>query len=107
METEARFPHCDDRILHAPGKCRYCDLYPEMQKAREEQKISFTGEPARSGWFPCPAEQARSSANLNAWHGNRAYGHNDPDPYENLAKELSEIARKYQKGPNPDDSDEG
>lgn len=102
----AEFPHCDSRVLHAPGKCRFCDMHPEMQKEREQQKISFTGEPARSGWFPCPAEQARSSSNLNAWHGNRAYGPDDPDPYEKLAKELSELAKQFKKGSNPADSED-
>lgn len=39
------FPHCDQRILHTKGECRYCDGYPEWQKLREVWGIAFTGHP--------------------------------------------------------------
>ena len=37
------FPHCDQRILHAPGECQWCDEYPKWQKLREAWGIAFTG----------------------------------------------------------------
>lgn len=39
-----QFPHCDQRVLHAPGLCRYCDRHPEWQKLREKWGIAFTGQ---------------------------------------------------------------
>lgn len=38
-----RFPHCDSRILHAPGECEYCDEVPEWQELRKAWGIAFTG----------------------------------------------------------------
>lgn len=37
LDAEALFaiygtpPHCDGRVIHAPGACRYCDARPELQ----------------------------------------------------------------------------
>jgi hypothetical protein len=39
-----QFPHCDGRILHAPGVCTYCDMHPEWQELRLAWGINFTGE---------------------------------------------------------------
>lgn len=62
-------PHCDQRVLHAPGVCEFCDEYPDWQKLRVAQGINFTGEydPERS---PDPATWARPQSQLERWHGN-------------------------------------
>lgn len=63
------FAHCDQRILHAPGKCKYCDEYPEWQELREAWGINFTGEydPEK---LICPAEQQRDLETIELWDGN-------------------------------------
>lgn len=38
-----QFPHCDQRILHAPGECKYCDWAPEWQALRQAWGVAFTG----------------------------------------------------------------
>jgi len=38
-----QFPHCDPRILHAPGECEFCDDRPEWQQLRTGWGIAFTG----------------------------------------------------------------
>ena len=55
------FPHCDQRILHAPGECDYCDECPEWQQLRLDWGICFTGhEPdGFNTWVRCPADVAR------------------------------------------------
>ena len=30
-----QFPHCDQRILHAPGVCTYCDEHSDWQDLRK------------------------------------------------------------------------
>lgn len=97
----AQFPHCDNRILHAPGKCKYCDMHPELQQDRIDKRISFTGEPPQRGMYPCPAEQARSSESLNAWPGNRAVTDDEENLYAALADDLEARGRS-----NPNDSTE-
>ena len=42
-----RFPHCDQRVLHAPGECEFCDMNPEWQQLREAWGICFTGHAPR------------------------------------------------------------
>jgi hypothetical protein len=56
-----RFPHCDQRILHAPGECEYCDMAPEWQQLRIDWGICFTGHNPdfTSTWVQCPADVAR------------------------------------------------
>jgi len=45
-----RFPHCDQRILHSPGECEFCDAAPEWQQLRKAWGIAFTGHvPAVEG----------------------------------------------------------
>lgn len=64
------FPHCDPRVLHAPGQCRICDEYaPKAQKDRVRRMINFTGESTR-GLQPCPSDQARGVGGAHVWHGN-------------------------------------
>ena len=79
-----RFPHCDQRILHAPGECEFCGLHPEWQELREAWGIAFTGHwpglYAKHGdieelQLPCPADYARpqgSDSDHRAWGGNTA-----------------------------------
>ena len=90
-----QFPHCDQRVLHAPGECKYCDLHPEWQELRKSWGIAFTGQaPGRLGasgqtrsymfeipeghWnakLPCPADFARpagTGADHRRWAGNVA-----------------------------------
>lgn len=74
-ETElAQFPHCDQRVLHEPGTCEFCDWHPDWQALREAWGISFTGLEAGPGMLPCPADAARlagSSADHRRWGGNK------------------------------------
>ena len=73
MNFDWVYPHCDPRILHAPGECKYCDMRPEWQRLRVDWGISFTGQSAANkDLLPCPAEHRRSFENLNAWPGNKA-----------------------------------
>jgi hypothetical protein len=48
--ADAEFPHCNSEVLHAPGTCRYCDMYPERQAARTASKTPFTPAEA-NGWY--------------------------------------------------------
>ena len=69
------WPHCDQRVLHAPGVCRYCDKSPDLQEIRRAWGIAFTGQPPSDPGLPCPADAARpphSDADHRRWHGNRA-----------------------------------
>lgn len=71
MEHIQQFPHCDQRVLHAPGECRYCDMHPEWQALRMAWGISFTGYEPDGKELPCPATHARGDG-VNRWHGNVA-----------------------------------
>jgi hypothetical protein len=54
MSTElAQFPHCDQRVLHSPGECEYCDRHPEWQALREAWGIAYTGHAPRAGLPRC------------------------------------------------------
>lgn len=67
----ATMPHCDQRVLHAPGECEYCDAYPTWQEARQMWGIAFTGHPPQEGELPCPSEVHRDLDTINRWPGNR------------------------------------
>jgi len=70
-----RFPHCDQRILHAPSDgCKYCNQRPEWQELREAWGIAFTGHLPDPGSdiLMCPADYIRDAEDYNAWGGNRA-----------------------------------
>ena len=56
-------------VLHASGECRFCDDYPELQRARKEQCINFTGyeDPAK---LTCPEEVRRPLGVINLWNSN-------------------------------------
>lgn len=67
-----QFPHCDPRVLHAPGECKYCDKHPDWQQLRITWGICFTGyEPSQKKELPCPAWFARGD-NCQKWSGNIA-----------------------------------
>lgn len=63
-------PHCDARVLHAPGECEYCDGFPLAQKLRATWGINYTGE-HDPGKLPCPAELLRPVEAVHAWGGNQ------------------------------------
>ena len=70
-----RFPHCDQRVLHAPSECTYCDMFPIWQELRDNWGIAFTGHAAPAGGLPCPADHARppgGPSDHRNWPGNRA-----------------------------------
>ncbi len=64
------YPHCDSNIVHFPGECDYCDMYPQLQAKRLMDRINFTGhnDPSLS---PCPADKTRGHETYNKWPGNR------------------------------------
>ena len=75
-------PHCDTRVLHAPGECKYCDKYGNWQALRNLMGINFSGhnDPDKA---PCPADQAVADGtrgDYNLWGGNRP--HNGPEIYK-------------------------
>lgn len=66
-----QFPHCDQRILHAPGECKYCDEHSDWQVLRARWGIAFTGYEPEGKELPCPADYARGNSHKN-WYGNIA-----------------------------------
>lgn len=78
LEREHAFaPHCDARILHAPGECWACDLYPDWQELRVKWGICFTGQKPMPWELPCPADNARppgSKSDHRQWGPNQAGG---------------------------------
>jgi len=67
-------PHCDSRVLHAPGICEHCDKFPELQAYRKAHVINFTGDHI-IGQLVCPAEVRRSLAVINRWPSNTTGGY--------------------------------
>lgn len=67
----SQFPHCDQRILHAPGECEYCDGHPEWQALRSAWGIAFTGWVPEGKELPCPADYSRGDVH-KLWPGNQA-----------------------------------
>ena len=70
-----RYPHCDQRVLHAPGECEYCDMNPEWQELRKVWSIAFSGHSPKPGETACPADLAvmfQERGDYNQWGGNRA-----------------------------------
>jgi hypothetical protein len=63
------YPHCDSNVLHPPGQCWACDLYPDLQLEREQNGINYTGynDPALK---PDPALEHRPLDSINSWWGN-------------------------------------
>jgi hypothetical protein len=89
-----QFPHCDSRILHAPGECKYCDMRPDWQELRTQWMIAFTGHNPKNGESECPADRCRppeSSADHRRWGGNKptsAYEHPSEWPEETFASRV-------------------
>lgn len=74
---QLQFPHCDDRILHAPGECKYCDGHPDWQELRKRWNIAFTGHAAEHGQTACPTDLAvlfNERGDYNQWPGNQRSG---------------------------------
>lgn len=69
--TIGKFPHCDQRILHAPGECKYCDAEPQGQALRLAWGIAFTDYEPEGDELPCPADYARGDIH-KLWYGYRA-----------------------------------
>jgi hypothetical protein len=67
--VEAPFPHCDSLVLHAPGRCKYCDMYPDMQSKRIRERIDFTDQHV-TGNSRCPSELRRPVEQIERWPGN-------------------------------------
>lgn len=82
LERERAYaPHCDPRILHEPGICWACDLYPDWQQLRQKWGIVFTGQDPLTGvaskQLPCPADYNRppgSKSDHRLWGPNQAGG---------------------------------
>lgn len=64
-------PHCDQRVLHAPGECEYCGDRKEWQALRIVWGIAFTGHEPAEGQLPCPSDAARGTAGAHVWPGNQ------------------------------------
>ncbi len=72
MSEKAKFPHCDNDVLHSPAECKFCDHYPELQLKRMQDKVNFTGESDKEK-TKCPAEEKRDIKTINKWPGNRKF----------------------------------
>lgn len=72
MMEAPQMPHCDNRVLHAPGECDYCDLYPDWQGYRIGAGIAFSDHEPTDGQLPCPSTATRDAEAINRWGGNRA-----------------------------------
>ena len=81
LKSIQQFPHCDARILHAPGECEFCDQHPEWQALRIHWGIAFTGwEPdEEKKELPDPATYACGLKSINAWAANRAQPKDEDD----------------------------
>jgi len=68
------FPHCDDKVLHAPDECRYCAMaeYAALHELRRRFGIAYSGRPAQGGQSSCPSEAFRPAELIERWPGNRA-----------------------------------
>lgn len=64
-------PHCDSLVLHAPGSCSVCDLYPGRQLQRVRSGVNFTNGEQVPGNEPCPSTRRRSVEAIERWPGNR------------------------------------
>lgn len=68
------FPHCDDKVLHARGTCRYCSSgrYARLHELRRRFGIGYTGAALEAGQEACPSEAFRPVDVIDRWPGNRA-----------------------------------
>ena len=69
------YPHCDPRVLHAPGLCKYCDQFADWQELRLAWGICFSGQqPTDEQPIADPADLAvmfKRRGDYNHWSGNR------------------------------------
>lgn len=66
-------PHCDAAILHRPGTCEYCDIYPDWQALRLVWGVAFTGETPTTDQIACPSDFRRPWGRAALWPGNQAH----------------------------------
>lgn len=66
-------PHCDERVLHAPGVCTACDQYPTWQTLRLTWGIAFTGQQPDGDLMACPSDFRRGLGDAHGWPGNRPW----------------------------------
>lgn len=59
--SEPEYPHCNTEVLHAPGTCQYCDLYPDRQAMRSASGTPFTPAEA-NGWYGNVAQPSAKPA---------------------------------------------
>jgi hypothetical protein len=85
--------HCDSNVLHAPKECEYCDEYPELQLARIQQRVNFTGH-YQEGWSLCPAEQRRTLDQINRWYGNAPMDEKHKQEQEAYWQEVERLLKK-------------
>ncbi len=71
LSEELCGPHCDGKILHAPGVCDDCDQFPVFQFVRKLWGINYTEE-GDLNKLPCPAEAYRGTGHKQ-WTGNRPF----------------------------------
>lgn len=45
----AKYPHCNQNIIHRPGECYYCDKYPHLQMVKYALDDDFSDE-INNGW---------------------------------------------------------
>lgn len=87
-----QFPHCDQRILHAPGECEYCDGRPDWQAVRQAWGIAFTGHAPRGLLPECGAKGSYGYYGDREWRCRQAKGHDEgPEPTVHLPVPESEI----------------
>jgi len=73
FDVPTKHIHCDEKVLHAPGDCHYCDLLgADIQQWRTDHKVNFTGEHDPDKYL-CPSEYRRSSEVIHRWWGNRPW----------------------------------
>lgn len=79
-DREGVIPHCDSNVLHAPGRCDYCDRgFADLQEFRLLHGINFTGESDPTK-LPCPATAKRPVETIERWGGNVAKQNTDWSP---------------------------
>lgn len=78
-------PHCDARVLHAPGECDSCDKFPDWQLCRDRWGMAFSGHTPTGDQVGCPADRAVESGergDYGEWGGNRRSGEAGEDAEE-------------------------
>lgn len=79
-------PHCDQRVLHAPLECAYCDDYPAWQHYRTLIGVAFTGHEPAKGETPCPSDARRGTGQAHTWGGNRPTNARSPQEETSVSR---------------------